>query len=58
MASARHVAIEAKGPQVIFRPSRNLGAREGFEPSGVELVSGTNPDDIGASLLASFLSAT
>ena len=58
MASAKHVTVEAKGSQVIFRPSRNLGAKEGFEPSGVEQTSSTDPDDVGRLLLASFRSAT
>ncbi|HYD27992.1 hypothetical protein [Brevundimonas sp.] len=57
MASAKHVAVEAKGSQVIFRPSRNLGAKEGFEPTGVEQTSSTDPDDVGGLLLASFQSA-
>lgn len=58
MASARHVAVEAEGSQVIFRPSRNLGAREGFEPSGLEQRSGADPEDIGKWLLISLESAT
>ena len=57
MSSAKHVAIEAEGSQVIFRPSRNLGAKEGFEPSGMVQTSAVDPDEVGISLLASFRSA-
>jgi len=57
MSSAKHVAIEADGSQVVFRSSRNLGVREGFEPNGVVQTSAADPQEIGTSLLTSFRSA-
>ena len=34
MQTARHVSAEQQNGEVVLRPSRNLGAKKGFEPTG------------------------
>lgn len=56
MATAKHVALEADGPRLTLRPSRNLGPKDGFEPIEGQQTANLsgNPHEVGAALLSAF----
>ena len=52
MLTARHASAELQNGEVVLRPSRNLGPKQGFEPTGEALtIDADKTDQIGKALL-------
>jgi hypothetical protein len=56
---ALHVGVEVAGDRLVFTPSRNLGAKGGFEGCSAEqlLAAAEAPEAVGRALLEAFTRA-